>query len=180
MSCSSTSGLRLPSGSARLRLQLRRRECSITAFQIQGIGTASNQVAGNRRTSTFEFASGGSRTLLFELSRYLKVDAVESGGRPVDFIQNPAIEGTQLQRKGNDLVAVVFPAPLTSGQELKLRFRYAGDVLSEAGNGLLYVGERGTWYPNFGLSPAQFDMEFHYPCGLDAGSHRESRFRAPR
>jgi Peptidase family M1 domain len=109
--------------------------------------------------------SGGERTLLFELSRYLKVDAVEAGGRPVDFIQNQALEGTQLQRKGNDLVAVVFPAPLVAGQELTLRFRYAGDVLSEAGNGLLYVGERGTWYPNLGLSPAQFDMEFHYPAG---------------
>ena len=54
---------------------------------------------------------------------------------------------------------------------MKLRFRYAGEVLSEAGIGLLYVGERGTWYPNFGLSPAQFDMEFHYPGGLDAGRH---------
>jgi hypothetical protein len=29
---------------------------------------------------------------------------------------------------------------------------------------LLYVGARGTWYPNFGLSPAQFEMEFHYPA----------------
>jgi hypothetical protein len=82
----------------------------------------------------------------------------------VDFIQNPAIEGTALRRKGNDLVALVFPSPLAAGQQLKLRFTYAGDVLSEAGNGLLYVGERGTWYPNFGLSPAQFDMEFHYPA----------------
>ncbi len=81
----------------------------------------------------------------------------------MDFIQNPAIEGTALQRKGNDLVAVVFPAPLAPGQEFKLRFTYAGDVLSEAGNGLLYVGERGTWYPNLGLNPAQFDMVFHYP-----------------
>jgi len=27
-----------------------------------------------------------------------------------------------------------------------------------------YVGERGTWYPNTRLSPAQFDMEFHYPA----------------
>jgi hypothetical protein len=110
-----------------------------------------------------QISSGGERTLLFELSRYLKLDAIESDGRPVDFIQNPAIEGSELQRKGNDLVAVVFPAPLASGQQLKLRFRYAGNVLSEAGKGLLYVGERGTWYPNFGLSPAQFDLEFHYP-----------------
>ena len=92
-------------------------------------------------------------------------DSVEANGRPVDFIQNPAIEGTQLQRKGNDVVAVVFPAELTSGQELKLSFRYAGDVISEAGDGLLYVGARGTWYPSFGFSPAQFDMVFHYPAG---------------
>ncbi len=106
---------------------------------------------------------GGQRTLLFELSRYLKVDTVEMDGHPLDFLQNPAIEGTQLDRRGNDLVAVVFPSELTNGQDVKLRFRYAGDVLSDAGNGLLYVGARGAWYPSLGLSPASFDMKFHYP-----------------
>jgi hypothetical protein len=106
---------------------------------------------------------GGKRTLMFELSRYLKIDATRMDGRPLDFIQNEALEGTQLRRKGNDLVAVVFPAPLETGQKLKLVFSYAGEVLSEAGTGLLYVGERGTWYPNFGLSPALFDLEFQYP-----------------
>src|SRR5258707_15777992 len=74
------------------------------------------------------------------------------------------MEGSQRRRNGNDLVAVVFPAPLVPGQELKLHFSYAGEVFSEAGNGLLYVGERGTWYQNFGLSPAQYEMEFHYPA----------------
>ena len=108
---------------------------------------------------------GGQRTLVFELSRYLKVDRVECDGRPVDFIQNQALEGSQLSRKGNDMVALVFPARLAKGQQLKLHFEYAGDVLSEAGNGLLYVGERGTWYPNLGLSSARFDLEFRYPAG---------------
>jgi len=108
--------------------------------------------------------NGGERTLVFELSRYLRVDHVEEGGKPVDFLQNQPIEGTQLHRKGDDLVALVFPAPLAAGQLLKLHFTYAGDVLSEAGGGLLYVGERGTWYPSFGLSPAHFDMEFRYPA----------------
>jgi hypothetical protein len=138
-------------------------DASITAFRIR----ASVQPPTKLQASTevkVRIRSGGERTLLFELSRYLKIDALEADGRPVDFIQNQALEGTQLRRKGNDLVAVVFPAPLAPGQELKLRFRYAGEVLSEAGNGLLYVGERGTWYPNFGLSPAQFEMEFHYPA----------------
>lgn len=138
-------------------------DASVASFRIR----ASVQPPTRLRASTdmnVRIRTGGERMLLFELSRYLKIDAVEADGRPVDFIQNPAIEGTALRRKGNDLVALVFPSPLAAGQQLKLRFTYAGDVLSEAGNGLLYVGERGTWYPNFGLSPAQFDMEFHYPA----------------
>jgi len=116
-----------------------------------------------RATAEVEVAirKGGRRTLLFELSRYLKLDSVQMDGHPLDFIQNAALEGTQLQRKGNDLVAVVFPAPLESGKKLKLTFRYAGEVLSEAGNGLLYVGERGTWYPNLGFSPASLIWNFN-------------------
>ncbi len=138
-------------------------DASITSFRIK----ASVEPPTMLRAATevnIRIHGGGERTLLFELSRYLKVDTVEAGGLAADFIQNPAIEGSALRRKGNDLVAVVFSAPLTAGQELKLRFTYAGEVLSEVGKGLLYVGERGTWYPNFGLSPAQFEMEFHYPA----------------
>ena len=139
-------------------------DVSITDFRIRASVQPPTRLLGSTALK-IRTRAGGQRTLLFELSRYLKVDAVEADGRPLDFIQNQALEGTQLQRKGNDLVAVVFPAPLAAGEEVKLHFSYAGDVLSEAGNGLLYVGERGTWYPNFGLSPAQFDMEFHYPAG---------------
>jgi hypothetical protein len=138
-------------------------DASIGTFRIRASVHPPTSLQASTELS-IRIRSGGERTLLFELSRYLKVDGIESDGRPVDFIQNPAIEGTQLRRRGNDLVAVVFPARLAAGQELKLRFTYAGEVLSEAGSGLLYVGERGTWYPNFGLSPAQFEMEFHYPA----------------
>jgi Peptidase family M1 domain len=60
---------------------------------------------------------------------------------------------------------VVFPQPLQAGQHLELRFVYRGEVLSEAGPGLLYVGARGTWYPNFGPAMSTFDLEFRYPVG---------------
>jgi Peptidase family M1 domain len=108
---------------------------------------------------------GGQRAALFELARTLVIRKVEADGQPVEFIHNPAIEGTQLARSGNDLVAVVFPQPTRAGQRIKLRFVYSGEVLSEAGPGLLYVGARGTWYPNRGLSMSNFDLEFHYPPG---------------
>ena len=113
--------------------------------------------------------SGGERTLLFELSRYLKIDAVEADGRPVDLIQNPAIEGTELGRKGNDLVALVFPAPLAPGQELKLRFTYAGEVLSEAGKGLLYVGAARHLVSEFRFEPGAVRYGVSLSGELDPG-----------
>ena len=108
---------------------------------------------------------GGERTVLFELSRYLNVRQVNMDGHPVEFIHNQALEGTRLARRGNDLVAVVFPEPLRTGQQIELHFSYGGPVLSDAGGGLLYVGARGTWYPNLGLAKASFSLEFKYPTG---------------
>ena len=108
---------------------------------------------------------GGSRFLVFELSRYLQVQMVEADGKAVEFIHNPAVEGTRLARSGNDLVAVILPQVLSKGQKIKLRFVYGGDVIAEAGKGLLYVGARGTWYPNRGMAMADFDLTFHYPKG---------------
>ena len=108
---------------------------------------------------------GDERALLFELSRFLHVESVEMNGQPVEFIHNPAIEGTQLSRRGNDLLAVILPAPTQSGQKIELRFAYGGEVLAEAGSGLLYVGARGTWYPNRGAVMADFDLSFRYPPG---------------
>ncbi|MGH9704326.1 MAG: M1 family aminopeptidase, partial [Candidatus Acidiferrales bacterium] len=64
---------------------------------------------------------------------------------------------------GNDFVAVVLPDAAKEGETLSLEFVYGGEVLAEAGGGLLYVGARGTWYPNRGLEMADFDLQFSYP-----------------
>jgi len=112
-----------------------------------------------------EVSQDGARMLVFELSRFLQIERVQMDGQAVEFIHNPAMEGTQLSRRGNDLVAVVLPEPTRAGQKIELQFVYGGEVLAEAGGGLLYVGARGTWYPNRGMSMADFDLQFHYPPG---------------
>ncbi len=108
---------------------------------------------------------GGTRALLFELSRFLQVESVKVDGQEVEFIHNPAVEGTQLSRRGNDIVAVILPEEVRTGQKMDVEFEYGGEVLAEAGAGLLYVGERGTWYPNRGMAMADYDLEFEYPPG---------------
>jgi hypothetical protein len=91
------------------------------------------------------------------------VKSVEANGKPVAFIHNQAVEGSQLARRGNDALAVFLPVAMKVGEPIQLKITYSGAVLSEAANGLLYVGERGTWYPNAGFAMAAFDMEFRYP-----------------
>jgi hypothetical protein len=108
---------------------------------------------------------GGPRVVFFELSHNLHLKQVTLSDVPVEFLQNEAIEGTQLARQGNDFVAVVLPEPCKAGDRLNLHFTYQGSVLADAGNGLLYVGAHGTWYPNFGLTPSNYNLSFTYPKG---------------
>lgn len=136
---------------------------AIRHFAIKCKVTPPKQIHADARLQ-IEVRHDGARTLLFELSRFLQVESVDMDGKAVEFLHNPAIEGTQLARRGNDLVVVILPEPARTGQKHELRFIYGGEVLAEAGAGLLYVGERGTWYPNRGLVMADFDLEFHYPA----------------
>jgi hypothetical protein len=136
----------------------------IRRFTISAEVQPPKQIRAHARLQS-EVNEGGHRILLFELSRFLKIESVQLDGHAVEFIHNPAVEGTQLSLRGNDIVAVILPQPAQTGQKLDLEFVYGGEVLAEAGSGLLYVGERGTWYPNRGLVMADFDLQFAYPPG---------------
>jgi len=118
----------------------------------------------------------GLRALPFELSRFLQLKSVTLGSDSAGFIQNEALDGSQLARRGNDLFVVLLPRALRAGEEAELKFTYSGSVLSEAGGGLMYVGARGIWYPNQGPAMATFDLEFRYPSTwtLVASGHRTS------
>jgi hypothetical protein len=106
---------------------------------------------------------GGRRVMRFELSRFLKVSEASANSKPIDFLQNEALQGTALARRGDDVVAIVFPQPVSAGQKLSIHIVYSGEVMAEAGGGLMYVGSRGAWYPNRGLAMSDYDMEFTYP-----------------
>ena len=135
---------------------------SISKYTITARVDPPNELAGEA-TLDVEVKQGGTRMVLFELSRYLQLKQVEYEGKPLEFIQNEAVEGSEISRRGNDTMAVVFPASLQAGAHFQLRFSYAGSVLEDAGGGLLYVGARGTWYPNRGLAMANYDLTFRFP-----------------
>jgi len=105
----------------------------------------------------------GQRTFIMELSQQLKISSLRADGRPIGFIQNEAIGGSEMARRGDDLIAVVFPQPVQEDKPVHLQFKYSGPVMFDAGGDLLYVGARGTWYPNAGPAFANYDLTFDYP-----------------
>jgi hypothetical protein len=148
-------------------------DVDVTSFKIQAHIKPVKELEA-KTTLSVVARQRSKRVLFFELSRLLVVSHVLANGQAVEFIHNQAIEGSHLAKQGNDVIAVILPSRLEKGQKLQLTFEYSGSVLSEAANGLLYVGEHGTWYPNRGFATAPFELEFHYPPGwtLVATGHR--------
>ncbi len=115
-------------------------------------------------------AVSGERMILLELSRFLKVDSVtDEAGRPLTFFQNEEMSRKEVTDRGNDSLMIVLPAPTQAGASLRLKLHYRGTVISDAGNGVLFVGERGSWYPHAGGYDqfSDYDLKFRWPRKLE-------------
>ena len=114
------------------------------------------------------------QALLFELSRFLQVSEVAAlegeTAAPLPFFQNFALSAEEARYRGTDVVAVLLPpASLAAAEKdtLTLRFRYRGRVITDLGNGVLFVGARGNWYPVINAAfPARFTLRFRTPLPL--------------
>jgi hypothetical protein len=136
----------------------------VRSYKIDTRIDIDNSLEGHARLE-IESGRDGERVIFFELSRSLKVSEVKDGqGRSLVFFQNPSLEESETAVRGNDLVAVVLPAPRPVGERYVLEFTYRGNVIADVGNGVLFVGAHGSWYPNRGLIPhSDYDLTFHYP-----------------
>ena len=112
-----------------------------------------------------ESRSASDRIISFGLSRWLTVSGVEDDrGRSLLVIQDPALGEAPAEPRTYDQVDVVLPQPHPVGERFRLIFKYHGNVIADVGNRVLYVGARGSWYPNLEIgAPVLFDLTFHYP-----------------
>lgn len=120
-------------------------------------------------TVRLKCVTGGERMVEFELSRFLQVQSVtDSSGSSLEFFQNQDLRRQQIARRGNDLLFVALPGQAVAGQEYVLRFTYHGTVIEDDGNGVFFVGARGSWYPNLaGVNQfSSFDLKFRWPKRL--------------
>jgi hypothetical protein len=135
--------------------------------------------------TTLHLRAGGSgeRVVPVEISRHLMVDEIQGeDGRPLPYFQNEELSRRDAARRGNDYILVVLPAGKQAGEDFHLLVSYHGGVITDAGNGAYFVGERGAWYAHIGgehFTP--YDLTFHWPKRLmlvATGTESETRDNA--
>jgi hypothetical protein len=107
------------------------------------------------------------RALPFLISGSMRVTSVTIDGAPAEVYQEPSLP-TGPVWSGNDEVFLVAPSvPLKPGQSYEFEFHHEGNVVTESGKGMYFVGARGTWYPHPPVALTHFDLTFHFPKALD-------------
>ena len=113
--------------------------------------------------------TGAERVQTFQLSRALTIDRVTGEhGEPLAFFQNEGMSLQERTARGNDFLYVVLPEAPAPRQELTLHFHYRGNVIEDAGNGVLFVGARESWYPHLGDASefASYELTIRWPRKL--------------
>jgi len=131
--------------------------------------------------------TGTERVLTFQLSRALVIEKVsDERGESLPFFQNEGMSMQERSTRGTDYLHVVLPQPPARNQEFTLRFHYRGSVIQDAGNGVLFVGARESWYPRLGDNAefAGYDFTLRWPrklrliaTGLKLEEHEDGEFR---
>jgi hypothetical protein len=118
-----------------------------------------------KTTLHLKAARGGECLVTLELARDLTVTEIRGeDGQPLVYFQNGELNRRDVVRRANSFVVVVLPRASKEGEEFKLQAAYHGNVITDAGNGVEFVGDRETWYTHIGGQHfVPFDLTFHWP-----------------
>jgi hypothetical protein len=107
------------------------------------------------------------RALSFDISTQVRVTEARINGEPAEVFQPESLRSGLIRGDLNRTFLVVPSKPLEAGHEYEVEFRHEGEVVSDAGNGVYFVGARGSWYPNRSGQFSRYDLTFRYPKDLD-------------
>ena len=131
--------------------------------------------------ATLAIEDPGVRALGFEISDRLEITAVRIDGEPAEFLQQRRVLPKHQRNVNNALAVVIVPESIAAAGKYPIEFEYRGKVVSDAGSGVYFVGDRGNWYPRLDTGDANFELTFRYPQTLElvaTGALVEDRIEA--
>ncbi len=158
-------------------------------YHINTTINSDNSLDGNTSVD-LRSLNGATHFIFFQLARSLKVASISlDSGAPLVFFQNEGLTAEELRYRGEDSLCVFLPNPLPPSVTFALNFRYRGDVIENAGNAVLFVGERESWFPHHGDTSefSLYDMTLRWPkhlrlvaTGEKSDEREDGNFRVAR
>ena len=136
-------------------------------YRIEATIHPDNSLSGEA-TVRLRAGQRGDRLVGFEFSHLLSVDSATLAGEALFTYPNDATTSDERKARGGDTLLVVLPRRPKKDEELEITFRYHGDVISDAGNRVLFVSAREGWFPRFGDTAefSDYDLTLHWPRKL--------------
>jgi hypothetical protein len=120
-----------------------------------------------RTIATVTPRTAGLKALQFEVTNRMRLNEVRVEGETVEFFQRDSLRANAIRGSDNGMFLVIPARELPVGRAARVEFMHEGKVVAQAGNGVYYVGSRGTWYPQRGIQFARYDLTFRYPKDLN-------------
>jgi hypothetical protein len=136
-------------------------------YQIETTIHPDNSVEGVTRVRVHRDRAGR-RLIPFQFSSLLGIESATMDGESLVTFPDASTPSDTRAANGNGLLYVLLPRAAESGEEFELTFHYHGNVIRDAGNGVLFVGARESWYPHLGDTAAfsTYDLTFRWPRKL--------------
>ncbi|HEX8984967.1 MAG TPA: M1 family aminopeptidase [Bryobacteraceae bacterium] len=117
--------------------------------------------------ATVVLGRDSTHAIQFDLSPQVEISEATIAGEPLEVFQPDSLRANLVAGGLNQAVLLVPSKPLEAGREYVVRMKHSGSVISDAGNGVYFVGSRGSWYPHRFPQFARYDLTFRYPRDLD-------------
>jgi len=108
----------------------------------------------------------GVRVLPLDLSPRLRILSARWNGEPVEVYQRDALRANLLRNGESEVFLVVPTKPLATGEVGVLEVEEQGELFYRAGNGVLYLSNRASWFPQLQFQAAPFEASFEHPKAL--------------
>jgi hypothetical protein len=135
-----------------------------TQYKIETTIRPDNTLAGETVVRV-HVDRAGERLIGFQFSRQINIDGATLALEPVPTFPDEKSPQEERSTRNGDVLFVLLPNAPKPGEEFELTLRYHGNVITDAGNGVLFVGSRESWYPHLGGSAefSTYDLTFHWP-----------------
>lgn len=137
----------------------------IEKFQVQAAVAADLKFRANARL-TLRANQDGLKVLALDLSPRLQIRSARWNGEPVEVFQRDALRANLLRNGESEVFLVAPKTPLKLGETGVLEIEEEGELFIRAGNGVLYLANRASWFPQILFQAAPFEARFEHPREL--------------